>query len=66
MTKVKPEAIVEHLRHEFRSALELTVRECLPGASVDPGQLFQAFRRNLRLSCDEWEAIPDDSIQVSK
>lgn len=65
MTKVKPEEIIAHLRHEFRTALEVTIRESLPGASFEPGQLFQAFCRNVRLSCDEWEVVPDELVQVN-
>lgn len=58
MAKLKVENAVDHLDHEFKKALDDTMREFAPGVRYDSGALFRFFLRRVYQHCSTWEDIP--------
>lgn len=63
MAQVQIEEIVDHLRSEFRRALEAAVDEVSPNGQVDSYELYRAFRRAIRRKCNTWETVPGSYIR---
>ncbi len=63
MARVKIEEIVDHLSTEFRKALDEAVRNEIPDAEFNQGQLFRQFLRAVGRKCNTWESVPDHYVE---
>ena len=63
MTEVRIENVVEHLRSEFKKALNDTMRELCPDASFDESEAFRHFLKRVGHRCRTWEEVPDSCIK---
>lgn len=63
MAKVKIEAIVEHLDHDMKRALEDAVRRVYPDLQVDRNRLYKEFVKAVYRKCNTWETVPDNMVE---
>lgn len=63
MAKIKIEEVVDHLDHEFRRALEATLKEHFPNQSFDTRAVFRTFKKQVYRKCNVWEDIPDQLVE---
>lgn len=63
MAKVKIEDIVDHLDHEFRRALEATLKEHFPKENFDTRAIFRTFKKQVYRKCSVWESVPDNLVE---
>jgi hypothetical protein len=63
MARVKIEEIVDSLSSEITKALEDAVRQVLPEADVNRGDLFRAFKRAVARKCSTGSASLTNTLK---
>lgn len=64
MASLKVEDAIYHLDHEFKKALDDTMRQFAPNASYSRDELFRFFLNRVYHHCSVWETIPDNCVQI--
>lgn len=63
MAKVQIEEIVDHLSHEFRRALKVTLEEHFPDQYFDERAIFRTFKKQVYRKCNIWEDVPGQYVR---
>lgn len=64
MAKIKVEAVVDHLDHEFKRAIEETMRHFAAQVQVDRTILYKFFLQRVYHHCSIWEDVPDTVVKM--
>ncbi len=64
MARVRIEDVIKSLGPKIQRALEAAVKEEIPNAEFDAGNLFRAFDRELRHKCNTWERVSDSYVEL--
>jgi len=63
-SKVKIEAVLDHLDRDLTKALEDAVNVHIPGAQFDARQLYKEFVKRAYRRCSVWEQVPDQCVEI--
>jgi hypothetical protein len=64
LARIKIEDVIDSLDHDIKKALEVAVKQVIPGAQFNTGVLFKAFVRAVGRKCNTWERVPDSYVDL--
>jgi hypothetical protein len=63
MARVRIKDVIKSLSPKITRALEAAVKEEIPDAEFDSGNLFRAFDRQLHRNTNTWERVSDSFVE---